>query len=220
MFLLKPDALNPHSPRVHSFRISGRRWVWGDVQCVRNLRSAGRATITVRRREVGSPATTASRRYCLQSVSGLLVSMNARHVVFVGELRSHHAASNMPTNRRRKRRPTIATNEPTNELYLGMLRGDIVWNHQTERWERRNLDKAPPWWKFGIDNSNRHSDSPVSLPKQPPPHHDSLPAHETPGALTHDQLIRIQQINDLANRGVITDAVRDDEVNTIASEDH
>ena len=34
--------------------VSGRRWVWapwGEVQWVRNLRAAGRATITFRRRE-------------------------------------------------------------------------------------------------------------------------------------------------------------------------
>src|SRR3954454_10382472 len=39
---------------------SGRRWVWapwGDVQWVRNLRAAGRATITVRRRQEEVRAT-------------------------------------------------------------------------------------------------------------------------------------------------------------------
>ncbi|HYH10836.1 MAG TPA: nitroreductase family deazaflavin-dependent oxidoreductase, partial [Thermomicrobiales bacterium] len=39
---------------------SGRRWVWapwGDVQWVRNLRAAGRATITVRRRKMDVRAT-------------------------------------------------------------------------------------------------------------------------------------------------------------------
>jgi hypothetical protein len=57
----------------------------------------------------------------------------------------------------------------------------------------------------------------VSLPKQPPPVHDSLPPNESPAALTHDQLIRIQQVNDLASRGVITDVARQDEVNKIAN---
>ena len=39
---------------VAIIEVSGRRWVWcpwGDVQWVRNLRAAGRATITVRRRK-------------------------------------------------------------------------------------------------------------------------------------------------------------------------
>ncbi len=104
--------------------------------------------------------------------------------------------------------------------YLGMIRGEIVWNHQDERWERRDFDPSRPWWRFGIDQSGSHPDSPVSLPKQPPPAHDSLPSNESPAALTHDQLIRIQQVNDLASRGVITDAARDDEANRIASEGH
>jgi hypothetical protein len=58
----------------------------------------------------------------------------------------------------------------------------------------------------------------VSLPKQPPPAHDSLPSNESTAALTHDQLIRIQQVNDLASRGVISDDVRADEANRIAGE--
>jgi deazaflavin-dependent oxidoreductase (nitroreductase family) len=39
---------------VAIIEVSGRRWVWapwGEVQWVRNLRAAGRATITVRRRK-------------------------------------------------------------------------------------------------------------------------------------------------------------------------
>jgi len=207
-------------PRVPTHKPRPRFSLGGDRDRVACLLVAYPHGNRRRPQSLCSAATTGSRCYRPQSVSGVLAYKNARQVVFVEELRSHYAASNMPTNCRRKRRLTIATNEPTNELYLGMLRGDIVWNHQTEQWERRNLDESPPWWKLGIDHSNRHPDSPVSLPKQPPPHHDSLPSHETPGALTHDQLLRIQQINDLASRGVITDAVRDDEVNTIASEDH
>jgi len=121
---------------------------------------------------------------------------------------------------KRKRRRITVANEPVDhdQLVLGMIRGEIVWNHQDERWEQRHYDASTPWWKLGVDDSNSHPDSPVSLPKEPPPHHDSLP-QETPGALTHDQLIRVQQINELASRGVITDAVRHDEVNKIAGED-
>ena len=113
-------------------------------------------------------------------------------------------------------------NEPVDhdQLVLGMIRGEIVWNHQDERWERRHSDASTPWWKLGVDDSGSHPDSPVPLPKQPPPHHEALPSQETSAALTHDQLIRIQQINDLASRGVITDAVRDDEVEKITGEDH
>ena len=42
----------PRTTPVAIIAVSGRRWVWapwGDVQWVRNLRAAGRATITVRR---------------------------------------------------------------------------------------------------------------------------------------------------------------------------
>src|SRR5262245_22715013 len=43
----------PRTTPVAIIEVSGRRWVWapwGDVQWVRNLRAAGRATITARRR--------------------------------------------------------------------------------------------------------------------------------------------------------------------------
>jgi deazaflavin-dependent oxidoreductase (nitroreductase family) len=43
----------PRTTPVAIIRVSGRRWIWapwGEVQWVRNLRAAGRATITVRRR--------------------------------------------------------------------------------------------------------------------------------------------------------------------------
>ena len=48
----------PRTAAVAIIGVDGRRWVWapwGDVHWVRNLRAAGRATITVRRRkeEVG-----------------------------------------------------------------------------------------------------------------------------------------------------------------------
>jgi hypothetical protein len=45
---------------VAIIEVSGRRWVWcpwGDVQWVRNLRAARRATITARRREEEVAAT-------------------------------------------------------------------------------------------------------------------------------------------------------------------
>jgi deazaflavin-dependent oxidoreductase (nitroreductase family) len=43
----------PRTTPVAIIEVSGRRWVWapwGDVHWVRNLRAAGRATVTVRRR--------------------------------------------------------------------------------------------------------------------------------------------------------------------------
>jgi deazaflavin-dependent oxidoreductase (nitroreductase family) len=50
----------PRTTPVAIIETSGRRWVWapwGEVHWVRNLRAAGRATITVRRREEGVTAT-------------------------------------------------------------------------------------------------------------------------------------------------------------------
>jgi hypothetical protein len=108
--------------------------------------------------------------------------------------------------------------ERTDRELLGIIRGEIVWNPHTDQWEKRHFDESQPWWKLGIDHSYSYPDSPVPLPKQPPPSHESLPSHEPPGGLTHDQLIRIEQINDLCSRGVISAAARDDEVNRIRSE--
>jgi len=50
----------PRTTPVAIIEVSGRRWVWapwGEVQWVRNLRAAGRATITVRRRTEDVNAT-------------------------------------------------------------------------------------------------------------------------------------------------------------------
>ena len=50
----------PHHARWRSSTVSGRRWVWspwGEVHWVRNLRAAGRATITVRGRKEEVRAT-------------------------------------------------------------------------------------------------------------------------------------------------------------------
>jgi deazaflavin-dependent oxidoreductase (nitroreductase family) len=50
----------PRTTPVAIIEVSGRRWVWapwGDVHWVRNLRAAGRATITVRRRQEDVRAT-------------------------------------------------------------------------------------------------------------------------------------------------------------------
>lgn len=50
----------PRTTPVAIIEVSGRRWVWapwGDVHWVRNLRAAGRATITVRRRSEDVTAT-------------------------------------------------------------------------------------------------------------------------------------------------------------------
>src|SRR5512133_836212 len=44
----------PRTTPLAIIEVSGRRWVWapwGEVQWVRNLRAAGRATISVRRRK-------------------------------------------------------------------------------------------------------------------------------------------------------------------------
>src|SRR5262245_47401259 len=44
----------PRTTPLALIQASGRRWVWapwGEVQWVRNLRAAGRATLTVRRRK-------------------------------------------------------------------------------------------------------------------------------------------------------------------------
>ena len=50
----------PRTTAVAIIEVDGRRWVWapwGDVHWVRNLRAAGRATITVRRRKEEVRAT-------------------------------------------------------------------------------------------------------------------------------------------------------------------
>ena len=50
----------PRTTPLAIIEVSGRRWVWapgGEVQWVRNLRAAGRATITVRRRKEDVRAT-------------------------------------------------------------------------------------------------------------------------------------------------------------------
>jgi deazaflavin-dependent oxidoreductase (nitroreductase family) len=50
----------PRTTPVAIIEVSGRRWVWapwGEVNWVRNLRAAGRATITVRRQEEDVRAT-------------------------------------------------------------------------------------------------------------------------------------------------------------------
>ncbi len=50
----------PRATPVAIIGVAGRRWVWapwGDVHWVRNLRAAGRATITVRRRTEDVTAT-------------------------------------------------------------------------------------------------------------------------------------------------------------------
>lgn len=50
----------PRTTPVAIIEVSGRRWVWapwGEVNWVRNLRAAGRATISVRRRQEAVTAT-------------------------------------------------------------------------------------------------------------------------------------------------------------------
>ena len=55
----------PRTNPVAIIEVDGRRWVWapwGGSQWVHNLRAAGRATITVRRRAAGGPRDRARRR--------------------------------------------------------------------------------------------------------------------------------------------------------------
>ncbi len=57
----------PRTTPLAIIEVSGRRWVWspwGDVQWVRNLRAAGRATLTVRGRkeEVGATELDPAQR--------------------------------------------------------------------------------------------------------------------------------------------------------------
>jgi deazaflavin-dependent oxidoreductase (nitroreductase family) len=50
----------PRTTPVAIIEVSGRRWIWspwGEVHWVRNLRAAGRATISVRRRDEHVSAT-------------------------------------------------------------------------------------------------------------------------------------------------------------------
>src|SRR5258706_11271910 len=50
----------PRTTPMAIIEVSGRRWIWapwGEVQWVRNLRAAGRATITLRRRKEEVRAT-------------------------------------------------------------------------------------------------------------------------------------------------------------------
>jgi deazaflavin-dependent oxidoreductase (nitroreductase family) len=54
----------PRTTPVAIIELAGRRWVWapwGEVHWVRNLRAAGRATITIRRREHEVTATELDR---------------------------------------------------------------------------------------------------------------------------------------------------------------
>jgi len=54
----------PRTTGVAIISVAGRRWIWcpwGEVQWVRNLRAAGRATITVRRRKEEVTATELER---------------------------------------------------------------------------------------------------------------------------------------------------------------
>ena len=111
-------------------------------------------------------------------------------------------------------------NELTDRDLLGIMSGEIVWNPHTDQWEKRESYDPLIWWKRGAGHSEYHPSSPVPLPKQPPPPQESLPSHEAPGGLTHDQLIRIHLLNDLAAREVITEAARDAEVGRITSESH
>jgi hypothetical protein len=41
---------------------------------------------------------------------------------------------------------TIVANELTDREYLGMVRGEIVWNPHTDQWEKRHFDGSHPWW--------------------------------------------------------------------------
>ncbi len=58
----------PRTTPLAIIEVAGRRWVWapwGDVQWVRNLRAAGRATISVRRRKEEVMATELDPTQCV-----------------------------------------------------------------------------------------------------------------------------------------------------------
>ena len=75
----------PRTTPVAIIEVSGRRWVWapwGEVNWVRNLRAAGRATITVRRRSEEICATELDQTQRIAFFSDVLGPL-ARRTSFV-----------------------------------------------------------------------------------------------------------------------------------------
>ena len=106
---------------------------------------------------------------------------------------------------------------PVPRHWGAIFRGDVVWNTRTGQWEKR-VSQNPLSWRERILGHwwNDRSD----LPSGPPPDPDSLPTYEPPGGLSIHQLQRIDQLNDLAERSKISDAVRDEEIRQIMRETH
>ena len=74
----------PRTTPVAIIDVSGRRWVWspwGEVHWVRNLRAAGRATITIRRRKEEVTATELDAPQRVEFFRDILAP-NARRIPF------------------------------------------------------------------------------------------------------------------------------------------
>jgi deazaflavin-dependent oxidoreductase (nitroreductase family) len=74
----------PRTTPVAIIEVSGRRWIWapwGEVHWVRNLRAAGRATITVRGRNEEVTATELDPTQRVEFFRDSLGSSRARHPV-------------------------------------------------------------------------------------------------------------------------------------------
>jgi hypothetical protein len=56
----------------------------------------------------------------------------------------------------------VAKEQPDRD-YLGMLRGEIVWNSHTKQWEKRRFVESLPWWKLGVAHLDDPPDSPNGL---------------------------------------------------------
>ncbi len=98
------------------------------------------------------------------------------------------------------------------EKAKALQRGDVIFNASTGKWEARNSQKPLTMKQRIFGHWGNPSDPPST--QQPPPQNQSSVG------LTPYQLQCIEQMNDLARRGTITDAVRDDEIHRIMAETH
>jgi hypothetical protein len=94
--------------------------------------------------------------------------------------------------------------------FNAVRRGEIIWNMRTRQWEPR-LSTQPISWRERIGGH-------WGNPPDPPPQGPQEPSYNAPGGLTPNQVQRIEQLNDLARRGIISDAVKDEGVRQIMSE--